>query len=256
MFMGEIMRKIFSAALAAAALTAAPAAFAQDAAEESSDFTITGNVSVTSQYRLRGISQTEEDIALQGGITVAHSSGFYIGTWASNLSGFGSFGGSNLELDLIAGFAKEVAPGVTLDGSFIYYAYPGTGGDFDFFDLAAAVSFPLGPVKGKVAALYAPDDSALGGKDNLWVYTDLAFPIENTPITLKGHVGYTDGALGGPDGTYLDYAVGVDVAIKNLTLNVSYIDTDISAKSVIVNGWGGTHDIVDGAIVGTLTASF
>lgn len=54
---------------------------------ESSDITITGNVSLTSQYRLRGITQTDEDIALQGGITIAHSSGFYVGTWASNLAG-------------------------------------------------------------------------------------------------------------------------------------------------------------------------
>lgn len=247
------MRNIIKTALVAAALTAAPAAYAQDEAE--SDFTISGNVSVTSQYRLRGISQTEEDIALQGGITVAHSSGFYVGTWGSNLSGFGSFGGSNLELDLIAGYATEVTEGVTIDGSIIYYVYPGTSGT-DFFDLSAALSFPLGPVKAKVAALYAPKNDALGDKDNIWVYGDLAFPIEDTPITLKAHLGYTDGALGGPDGTYMDYAVGVDVAIKNLTLNVSYIGTDISKSDVIVNGWGGTHDIVDGAIVGTLTASF
>ncbi len=247
------MHKMIKTALAAAALTAAPAAYAQD--EETSDFTISGNVSLTSQYRLRGISQTEEDLALQGGMTVSHSSGFYVGTWGSNLSGFGSFGGSNMELDLIAGYATEIADGVTVDGSIIYYVYPGTSGT-DFFDLAAAVSFPVGPVNAKVAALYAPDNDALGGKDNIWVYTDLAFPIADTPITLKAHLGYTDGALGGPDGTYLDYSVGVDVAIKNLTLNVSYIDTDISANDVIVNGWGGTHDIVDGAIVATLTASF
>jgi uncharacterized protein (TIGR02001 family) len=247
------MRKIIKTALAVAALSAAPAAYAEDAPE--SDFTITGNVSLTSQYRLRGISQTEEDIALQGGITVAHSSGFYVGTWASNLSGFGSFGGSNLELDLIGGYTKTFGS-VTVDGGIIYYVYPGTGGDFDFFDLSANVSVPIGPVKAKVAVLYAPEDKALGGKDNIWVYSDLAFPIEDTPITLKAHVGYTDGALGGPDGTYLDYAVGVDVAIKNLTPNVSYIDTDITRGEVIANGWGGTHDIVDGAIVGTLTASF
>lgn len=247
------MRNFMKAALAAAALTAAPAAYAQD--EASSDFTITGNVSITSQYRLRGISQTEEDLAIQGGITVGHSSGFYVGTWGSNLSGFGSFGGSNMELDLIAGYAKEVAPGVTLDGSIIYYVYPGTSGT-DFFDLAGAVSFPLGPVKTKVAALYAPKNDALGNKDNIWVYTDLAFPIDDTPITLKAHVGYTDGALGGPDGTYIDYSVGVDFAIKNLTLNVSYIDTDITRSDVVVNNWGGRYGIVDGAIVGTLTASF
>lgn len=254
------MYKAIKALLAVAALTTAPAAYAQDA-EESSDITITGSVSVTSQYRLRGVSQTDEDVALQGAITATHSSGVYIGTWASNLSGFGTFGGSNLELDLIAGYATEVAEGVTIDGSIIYYVYPGAPGQRDFFDLAAAVSFPLGPVKAKVAALYAPDNAALGDKDNLWIYTDLAFPIADTPITLKAHVGYTEGALAfTPDTNYLDYAIGVDVAIKNLTLNVSWIDTDISGldgdTGYSCAGCKLGRNITDGAIVGTLTASF
>jgi len=246
------MFKTLAAAVALSAALAAPA-YAQD--EPASDFTITGSVALTSQYRLRGISQTEEDPAIQGSITVAHSSGVYAGAWASNLSGFGSFGGNNMELDLIAGYTKSIGD-VTLDGGIIYYVYPGTGGDFDFFDLSANVSAPIGPVKAKVAVLYAPDDKALGGNDNLWVYTDLAYPIENTPVTLKAHLGYTDGALGGPSGKYLDYSVGVDFTVDKLTFNLSYIDTDISKSKVVKYGWGGTHDIVDGAVVATLSASF
>jgi uncharacterized protein (TIGR02001 family) len=247
------MYKSIAAAIALTTAALAPAAYAQDEAE--SDIKITGNVSLTSQYRLRGISQTEEDFAIQGGITVAHSSGFYVGTWASNLSGFGSFGGSNTELDLIAGYSKAVGS-VTLDGGIVYYVYPGTGGGFDFFDLYGAVSFPAGPINTKVAVYYAPDDSALGGNDNLWIYSDFAFPIEGTPVTLKAHVGYTDGALGGPTGKYLDYSFGADFTYENLTLNLSYIDTDISKAKVINHGWGGTYDIVDGAFVATLTAAF
>src|SRR5690606_15269592 len=115
--------------------------------EETSDLTISGNVALTTQYRLRGISQTDEDIALQGGITVSHASGVYAGAWASNLSGFGSFGGANLELDLIAGYSTKVGA-VTLDGGLVYYVYPGTSGT-DFIDLYASVSAPVGPVTAK-----------------------------------------------------------------------------------------------------------
>ncbi len=249
------MFKTIAAVLALSTAVVAPAAYADEA--ESSDITITGNVSLTSQYRLRGISQTDEDIALQGGITIAHSSGFYVGTWASNLAGQGSFGGDNLELDLIAGYTKTIG-GVTLDGGVIYYVYPGTGGDFNYIDIYGAVSLPLGPVNTKVSAYYAPKDKSIGDKDNLWVSGDFAFPIKETPITLKAHVGYTSGgsALAGPSGHYLDYAAGADLAFKNLTLNVSYIDTNIKKTGANAFYAIGGHDIVDGAVVATLTAAF
>lgn len=58
-------------------------------------------------------------------------------------------------------------------------------------------------------------------------------PIKDTPVTLKAHLGYTNGdsALAGPDGHYLDYSVGADVAWKNLTFNVSYVDTDMGGAA-------------------------
>ena len=50
------------------------------------DWTFTGNVGLFSQYVFRGISQTNEKPALQGGFDLGHKSGFYVGTWASNIS--------------------------------------------------------------------------------------------------------------------------------------------------------------------------
>lgn len=58
---------------------AAPA-FAQDEAPASA-VTVSGSAAITSDYRFRGISQSDENIAVQSGITIAHDSGFYIGTW-------------------------------------------------------------------------------------------------------------------------------------------------------------------------------
>ena len=57
----------------------------------------------------------------------------------------------------------------------------------------------------------------------------------------------------------LDYGVGTDITYKNLTLNVSYLGTDVSrAKSAL---WTSTatqsgHDITKGKVVATLTAAF
>src|SRR5205085_2420757 len=89
---GVPMKRSLAAAIALGIAAIAPAAYADD--EPASAFTITGSAAVTTQYRLRGISQTDNDAAVQGGITVSHSSGVYIGTWASNLGGYGTFGGS------------------------------------------------------------------------------------------------------------------------------------------------------------------
>jgi uncharacterized protein (TIGR02001 family) len=85
--------------------------------------TISGAATLTSDYRFRGVSQTDEGMAVQGGITVSHESGLYVGAWASNLAGWGTFGGSNTELDLIAGFKLPVGEG-TLDTGLVWYMYP------------------------------------------------------------------------------------------------------------------------------------
>src|SRR5829696_3345373 len=81
-----------SLAAAALAATFAGSAWAQTpppaaaAPAPEPDWTFSGNVGLYSQYVFRGISQTNEKPALQGGFDLAHKSGFYLGTWASNIS--------------------------------------------------------------------------------------------------------------------------------------------------------------------------
>ena len=55
---------------------------------------VSGNVAYATDYRFRGISQTDRDMALQGGFDYDFGNGFYLGTWASNVQ----FGGS-IEVD-------------------------------------------------------------------------------------------------------------------------------------------------------------
>src|SRR3546814_3900291 len=78
-------------------LSSAPA-FAQE--EPAGPVTVTGSVGLVSDYRFRGVSQSDRGMAIQGGITATHESGFYVGTRGSNLGGWGRFGGANMELDL------------------------------------------------------------------------------------------------------------------------------------------------------------
>ena len=72
----------------ALAQTPAPAATppAAEPAKPEPDWTFTSNIGLYSQYVFRGISQTDEKPAVQGGFDLGHKSGFYVGTWASNIS--------------------------------------------------------------------------------------------------------------------------------------------------------------------------
>lgn len=209
--------------LASAALTAAPA-MAQD--EPESDITVTGNVSIVSDYRFRGVSLSAGDPAIQGGLTIGHKSGFYIGTWASSLEDTPVYG--EMEMDLFAGWKGEVTSNLTLDVGLTYYAYPSKdngAGPSDYFEPYAKLSTTIGPVGATLGVAYAWDQDALGDQDNLYIFTDLSVGIPNTPISLTGHLGYSDGvlALDGDQKT-LDWSVGASVtALGGLTLGVSYV---------------------------------
>ena len=64
------------------------------------------NASMTSNYIWRGLTQTENEAAVQGGIDYAGDSGFYVGTWASNVN-YGAGDVYSYEHDIYAGFAFD-----------------------------------------------------------------------------------------------------------------------------------------------------
>ncbi|MEW4466351.1 TorF family putative porin [Parasphingorhabdus sp. JC815] len=237
----------FSAILLA---SIAPPALAQ----EGSGITISGNATLTSDYRFRGLSLSDGDIAAQGGIDVAHQSGFYVGAWASSIEDSPTFG--HTELDLYAGWTGEVMSGLNLDAGLLYYVYPngqgGAAGPSDYFEPYASVSTTLGPVQLASGIAYAWKQNSLGNRDNVYIYTGISGGIPNTPVSLNASIGINDGSLGNPvgvigDNNYIDWKLGADWAVtKNLTASVAYIDTD--APSV--------NNFTDSAVVFSLGVAF
>lgn len=121
------MKKIL--ALSTSLLMAASVAQAQSApAAPTPEWTVAGNASLNSDYRFRGFTQTNYGAALQGGIDVAHRSGFYLGNWNSNVAQ-DLYNGASLEMDFYGGFKGEAAPGLGYDIGAIYYYYPQSGVD-------------------------------------------------------------------------------------------------------------------------------
>lgn len=233
--------------LAGCGLAASPA-YAED---PPADFEISGNAAIVSEYRFRGVDLSGGDIAIQGGIDVAHSSGLYVGTWGSSLDE-DTVGYGHTELDLYGGWSGDIASGVNADVGVIYYAYPNAGaGDFDYIEFYGKLGFTLGPAETTVGVAYAPKQDSLGGTDNLYIFTDLGIGIPGTPVSLSAHAGYTDGFLTFTNNSKAwDWSLGAELAINDkLSVGVSYVDAEGDFLP-------GDYKFTDSAIVGTLSVSF
>lgn len=114
---------------------------------------LTGNFSIVSDYRFRGISQSYKLPAVQGGIDYTHSSGAYVGTWLSNVSGNQYPNGASLEWDLYGGYRGTISGDLGYDVGGLYYYYPGSHYNvaaktkFDNFELYAALTYKWASLK-------------------------------------------------------------------------------------------------------------
>ena len=213
--------------------------------------TVSANVTLTNQYRFRGVDLSGGEVAIQGGFDIGHQSGLYLGTWGSSLDedtvGFGAS-----EIDVYGGWSGAIGEGINLDVGVVAYLYPDAPpGEYDSFEGYASVGFGLGPGELTVGAAYAPEQASLGGDDNLYLYTDLDFAIPGTPLTLTGHLGYTEGFLTyTTDSSAFDWSIGLEATVlSSLTFSAAYVgaEGDIPA---------GAYDFVDDAFVVSLSAEF
>ena len=222
------MKKIIAlSAIAAIASLLTGNVMAEDAPAAAPDTgPVTANVTLASQYRYRGISQTNSLPAIQGGFDYAHESGFYIGNWNSNISwisdGYGptSAGSSTnsvsapIEMDFYGGYKTEVTEGLTLDGGVLqyYYAnknlptsttYTGGGTTYSgtFYSGRQGVGQSPNTTEAYIAATYGIAMikysyalTNLFGIDNSKgaQYFDLSLNYDTgfEGITLNGHIGY------------------------------------------------------------------
>jgi uncharacterized protein (TIGR02001 family) len=256
------VRSLLAATVLAGCALASTPALADDAAPaKASAFSVTGNVSLATDYRFRGVSLSGGDPAVQGGITLNHSSGFYAGAWSSSLAHTPVYG--DQELDLFAGWTGSVTSALTFDTGLLYYVYPsGHVGHANYWEPYASISGTLGPAKLKVGVAYDWKQKGLLANaghhdDNLYLYSNLDVGIPSTPVTVSAHVGYTDGVLAPcyycdgtrsfNDRTGWDWSLGASATVFGpITVGVSYIG--VSGASV--------NNYPDDTLVGTLTASF
>ena len=221
---------------------AAAAGLALGAASASAE--ISGNVALTTDYKFRGISQSDESPAIQGGFDYNHDSGFYIGAWGSSVD-FDTNGGGydgSLELDIYAGFGGSFG-----DSDFGYdigvmaYTYPGdNGAEGDYNEIYGGLSWK----DLSVSMAYSDDYYAETGKF-LYVAGDYSYGFADI-WTLDLHVGYNkfdEEAFLSKGKKYYDYSVGVSVAVVGVDLSLAYVGTDLDEDQVFDTKWGDPQAI-------------
>jgi uncharacterized protein (TIGR02001 family) len=212
---------------------------------------VSANATLATDYVFRGISQTNNQFAIQGGFDWASDMGIYLGTWASSIdsSFFAGPTDPQIELDLYGGYSNEMSNGFGYDLGYLRYQYPG-GDDFNTNEF-----YLKGSYMGFSASVnYSPELNFLGVDGSGWYWAaayDHTFPYE---IGFNAHVGYNAGQAFSDDdalgGTYTDWSLGLSKTVIGVDLGLTYTDTNVSKSDC------GGLNVCDGRFVASISKSF
>lgn len=233
---------------------------ALDQVAPASPHSLTANVGVVSDYVFRGISQTQHQAALQGGVDYAHSSGLYVGVWGSSLEWADRKDlqvqkGNHVELDLYGGYKNTIGD-FGYDIGAIRYFYPGDfqssagvtantteayiGGSWKF------VSLKYFHVLSNSIFNWGGTTSSTKSQGSGYTDLTVTYPIDET-INLIGHVGrqnIKNDQNNGGDWSYTDWKLGATKDFGFGVLGVAYTDTNAkydSGASGMNYNWAGKN---------------
>jgi uncharacterized protein (TIGR02001 family) len=251
----------------AAAAPAAPAAPA-------SDHTFTGNLAFVSDYRFRGVSQTWKRPAVQGGFDYAHASGFYLGTWGSNVSG-NTYNNANLEWDFYGGYNGKVNDDLSYNVGVLEYYYPGgktptsPSNKYNTFEAYAGVTYKWVNIKyshtmtdyfgvdaSNTPANFNGGADAPNGNSKGSGYLEANLTYELMPkLNLIGHVGHQAvhhyGNL-----SYTDYKLGATYEYNAFVFGLAYVGTDAKNPYYKFAANGETKELAKDTLVLSVSKTF
>jgi uncharacterized protein (TIGR02001 family) len=211
---------------AASASVSAPATAQQAAAATPPPPPVTGNITLASEYRFRGIDQTFGKPALQGGFDYSHASGIYLGNWNSNVSQGAGYPGGNIEMDFYGGY-KHAFGDFGVDVGAIYYAYPGTDPKIDNKEVYLGGSWKFLSVKWFYSlGDYFKAKGSNGEETKGTNYLDLALNYDlGSGWGVNAHWGHLN-FKHVSDGSYNDWKLGVTKDLSGWVFGAAYIGTD------------------------------
>jgi uncharacterized protein (TIGR02001 family) len=216
---------------------------------------VTTNLGLTSDYRFRGISQTQNAPAVQGGIDYTNSNGFYAGNWNSSVSSQMYTNGSGLESDLYAGYKKELS-GITVDVGSYNYIYPrAAAADGTKFDTNEAyVGAAYGPVAVKVSQSLGDYFGVANSRGSRYFQADLAYPVA-PKWTVNVHAGRTDVANSSAL-NYNDYNIGATYDLQGWAISAKYFMNSALGSSVLGANTIAGQDLTKNAVVFSASKTF
>ncbi|MEN3295898.1 MAG: hypothetical protein V7642_5151 [Burkholderiales bacterium] len=235
------------------AVMAAWACVPAHAEDKKPDHEVTYNVSVTSDYRYRGISQTRLKPALQGGADYAHNpSGFYVGTWLSTIKWIKDAGGDgNIEWDIYGGKKGELGAGMSYDVGILSYVYPSNGlhPNANTSEIYGQLGYGPGYVKYShaVTNLFGFADSKNSG------YLDVGANVEvGSGLVLNLHAGHQK-VRNTSSASYTDWKVG-------LTKDFGFVSGAVAAVGTNTDSYVGPapdrKNLGKNALVVSVTKTF
>jgi len=229
------MKKSLLALAALSALTVLPTlSHAEDANP------LSFNVSLTSDYRYRGISQSRLKPALQGGADYAFANGFYVGTWGSTISWIkdaGTIGGIDtgsapVEIDIYGGYKGEIQKDFGYDVGLLQYWYPGnklsdlTTKNANTLEIYGALTY--GPVTLKyshsLTSLFGTATTQGDSKGSGYLDLSASFDVGGG-VTVAPHIGHQK-VKNWSDGSYTDYSLTVSKDYFGFTWSAALVGSD------------------------------
>ncbi len=240
-------------------------------AEPASPHTFSYNVGLYSQYIFRGLTQTANKPAIQGGVDYSHASGLYVGTWASNISWLedsGNFSKSSLEWDIYGGFRNAFGDtGIGYDVGLLNYVYPGkktghkgdgtgfgndNGGFVDPYtlELYAALSYKW--LQAKISYGITDIFGVKNSDGSYYAELNANYPIGETGLTVVAHVGRQEysgkvRSLGIDNDiySYTDFKLGLTKTWSNGVNVGGYYTTTNTSKTGYGNDYYKVNNIGD-----------
>lgn len=237
------MRPLHSLTMALITVAAVQTGYAEETSMNNLEDYVSANMAFTNDYVFRGISQSDETFAVQGGIDLEHDSGLYLGAWASSVDfndDSATVQGATAEVDVYGGYASTFKDWFNYDLGVIYYIYPGADEslNYDFVEFAAGVDKDVHDVNVGFSINYSPEYFGNSGDGYYFQLSAEKEVLAN--LTASAHVGRQiiedSGAFGSP--SYNDWAIGVTYNWAGFDWSATYMDTDLSRAELADGGEG------------------
>jgi len=157
-------------------------------------FSVHGTLTLSSDYRSRGFSKSDQKLSVQGGLILAHQSGAYLMLWGASAT---TPNEGSIEADAILGYTWRIDDKNSLDFFYADVNYPGgnfspNGKSADFGEYGVMYK-RVGTFAAKDnfnAAVYYSPNYLFGSGNEYYFSSEYSFPVVEN-VQLFGSAGYT-----------------------------------------------------------------